>query len=286
MGSNKEDDPEAYSDEMVEDKAHWVSTVDHDYWMARYPVTVAQYAVFVDKDAYTDRRWWSETGLAWRQGEWDSALRQEDFSSREVFENYKVWLASRGVEKRHQPMWWQDQLTYPNRPVMGVCWFEAQAYCSWLDARVRTLDGLDWIEQGYRIRLPTEAEWEKAARAGDLRRYPRGNDKLSEHRANVQGKIGRASSVGMYPEGANPLGLHDLSGNVWEWTRSVYHPYHYDPTKAETAALQPGNLLVFRGGSWINNARDARCAARFRYVPDYYDNYLGFRVVLSLATDG
>jgi formylglycine-generating enzyme required for sulfatase activity len=146
-------------------------------------------------------------------------------------------------------MWWQDQLTHPNRPVMGVCWFEAQAYCQWLNTRIRDLDAVDWIEPGYRVRLPTEAEWEKAARTGDLRRYPWGNDHWSGHRANVDNRIGRSSSVGMYPEGANPLGLHDLSGNVWEWTRSVYRPYPYDPTKAETDSLQPRNLLVLRGGS-------------------------------------
>lgn len=179
-------------------------------------MTVAQFSVFMKKEGYEDARWWSEQGLAWKTGEWDSALKEEDFGSHDTLKFYQDWLARRSVELRHQPMDWEDQRGFHARPVTGVCWFEAQAYCSWLDARIRTLDGVEWIEPDYRLRLPTEAEWEKAARAGDLRRYPWGNEDWSVHRANAESKIGRPSAVGMYPEGINPLDLHELSGNVWE----------------------------------------------------------------------
>jgi formylglycine-generating enzyme required for sulfatase activity len=285
MGSNKGDDPDAADYEMVEGKAHRVDCVEQDYWVARYPVTVAQFGVFMEEEGYEDASWWSEQGLAWKTGEWDSALKEEDFGSRDIFKFYQDLLARRGVELRHQPMDWENQRGFFTRPVTGVCWFEAQAYCNWLNARIRTLDEVEWIKADYRVRLPTEAEWEKAVRAGDLRRYPWGNDEWSAHRANAEGKIGRPSTVGMYPEGINSLDIHDLSGNVWEWTRSVYGVYPYNAAEAEKASPQSGDTLVFRGGSWVGDARHARCAARGGNLPDLCNYDLGFRVVLSLAAD-
>jgi formylglycine-generating enzyme required for sulfatase activity len=88
--------------------------------------------------------------------------------------------------------------------------------------------------------------------------------------------------VGIYPGGATALGVHDLSGNVWEWTLSLYRPYRYQPGDGRNDPEAEGQL-VGRGGSWSNEQRDARCAFRDRNLPDSFFNSLGFRVVVSLA---
>ena len=175
-------------------------------------------------------------------------LKEEDFGSAEIFKYYKDWLVSLTVDQRQRSNWREEQRIHFNRPVYGVCWFEAQAYCRWLDEKIRQLERIEWIESDYHVRLPSEAEWEKAARAGDLRRYAWG-DEWSDKRANANIEISRVSSVGMYPRGANPQELHDLSANVWEWTRSVYAPYPYDPKKVKSSASKPGDRLVLRGSS-------------------------------------
>jgi len=219
MGSRK-GDQEAWEDEFGNPER---LEIPYAYWAARYPVSVAQFRCFVDAKGYENSAWWTKTGWAWRRGEWDSTVEDE---------NLRNWLKTRPAELRGAPMWWDEQRTYPNRPVYGVSWFEAMAYCAWLNEQLRAS-----LPSGYAVRLPTEAEWEKAAR--DLsprergepeggRRYPWGNDDWDEGRANIdQSGINHVSPVGMYPRGATPSGLHDVSGNVWEWTHSLYKLYPY-----------------------------------------------------------
>jgi formylglycine-generating enzyme required for sulfatase activity len=233
MGS-KENDKEAYGDERPQ---HEVK-IPYDYWIARYPVTVAQFRAFVAESGYKigDRR--------------------------SINEN---------------PSW----------PVRYVNWHEARAYCSWLE------DKLEFLPKGYQVRLPTEAEWEKAARGDGGLRYPWGNEDWHEDLANIDdSKIGHPTPVGMYPRGATPSGICDLSGNLWEWTQSLWgadlmppdFKYPYDANDGrENINASDGVPRVLRGGSWIFSSRDARCACRSRDDPGFRGLNIGFRIIVSLA---
>ncbi|MDS4042756.1 MAG: SUMF1/EgtB/PvdO family nonheme iron enzyme [Candidatus Competibacter sp.] len=245
------------------------------YWMARYPVTVAQYQCFVEASGYENPDWWTATGWSWRQGQWDSQVEGEGLRN---------WLKQRPVELRAMPFWWDDQRLHPNRPVVGVSWFEAVAYCRWLDDALRRSGKVSLLaDERYSVRLPTEAGWEKAARNGDGRRYPWGNVDWNEERANIgDSGIGHPTPVGMYPQGATPGGLHDASGNVWEWTRSHYGDYPYDPHDGRNN-IDTDDPFVVRGGSWYYVRQDARAVCRFKLLPDHFGDGLGFRVVISLA---
>jgi formylglycine-generating enzyme required for sulfatase activity len=237
MGS-RQGDAEAYENELGNPER---LIIDYRYWVARYPVTVAQYRAFV------------EAGAA-------------------------------GAEP---PEDWAVQSRFPNRPVVNVSWWHARAYCRWLDQCLReTETGRALLPPGYAVRLPTEAEWEKAARHGDGRRYPWADEDWEEQRANIrESGIRRPTPVGMYPLGATPAGLQDLSGNVWEWTLSRWrgYPYRFGDGRDDPEAERS---CVVRGGSWDYPRRYARCAYRRGGPPDDFGSALGFRVVVSLADSG
>ncbi len=183
--------------------------------------------------------------------------------------------------------WWQD-LKKPdsphesswkesNRPVESVDWYEAMAFCRWLSSKT----GLD-------IRLPTEQEWEKAARYPDGREYPWGDD-YKTGSANINETweygdtkkvgdydLGETSAVGIYPQGQSHLGLMDMAGNVWEWCLNKYNePEMVDPDLS-------GDSRVVRGGSWFYSSEDCRSAFRYGWLPHHRDFGQGFRVVLCL----
>lgn len=231
----------------------------YTYWMARYPVTVAQYRCFVEAGGYENPNWWTEAGWSWRQGRWDSQV-EDDW--------LKDWLKNRPAEQRGNPMRWSEQRAFGNRPVMNMSWFEAMAYCRWLDTALRRSEKVSLLaDERYVVRLPTEAEWEKAARNGDGRRYPWGDADWDEERANIADSgIGHPMPVGLYPRGATPVGLHDLSGNVWEWTRSHLQPYPYDHHDGRNN-IETNDPFVVRGGSGDFVRRDARAASRDRGPP-------------------
>ncbi|MCX7092242.1 MAG: SUMF1/EgtB/PvdO family nonheme iron enzyme [Methylobacter sp.] len=194
-----------------------------------------------------------------------------------------------------------------NRPVVDVSWDEAMAFCVWLTERWNTV-----LPQGWRVTLPTEREWEKAARGGlkiplttqaftaaDLaenlsseavkdndspqRLYPWGND-LDNEKLNFDMNIGAVSAVGCYPLGGSPYGCEEMGGNVWEWTRSVYAKNYPDNG---SLWLQRDNSddseqsRVLRGGGFNDLQSRVRCAARYDVHPNDRDYDLGFRVVLS-----
>lgn len=187
--------------------------------------------------------------------------------------------------------------------MVGVTWYEAVAYCNWLTERLREagsrlrvwrdgrLEPLNLKPASLIARLPTEAEWEKAARGADGRRWPWGNEWHAGRANTKEAGIGETCAVGCFPAGAGPHGLLDAAGNVWEWTiskwgrTSVYRPdygYPYRPDDGRESPDGP-DLRVVRGGSWLVNQRDARCAFRDWLVPGSFDDDLGLRVVVSLA---
>lgn len=175
--------------------------------------------------------------------------------------------------KYRTPRGWEgDQ--FPNEkgghPVVNVSWEDASAYCQWLSAKT-----------GKTYRLPSEAEWEKAARGEDGRIYSWGNEFDTQKANTAESKIGNTSEVGQFsPQGDSPYGCADMIGNVWEWTHSLMKPYPYqanDGREDEKAT----DARVLRGGSFYHNEGLARCACRivFRIGSFYY--YLGFRVVVA-----
>ena len=165
--------------------------------------------------------------------------------------------------------------TDPNQPRETVSWYEAMAYARWLDARLRER-GL--LPEGRAVRLPTEEEWEKAARGNDGREFPWGE--VASGRANINETRGNAgphylwqtSAVGLYPDGASPCGALDMAGNVWEWCLNEYE-------NPERQGLGGDARRVVRGGSWFNHRDGARCAYRNDHTPGHRLFDLGLRLV-------
>ena len=168
-------------------------------------------------------------------------------------------------------------------PVTHVAWDDARAYCRWLSG-----------ETGKSYRLPSEAEWEKAARGTNGRIYPWGDDSPDENRCNFDMKVGGTTPIGRYsPRGDSPYGCTDMAGNVWEWTRSLWGKdweipdfrYPYGP-KDGREDLDAGDdvLRVLRGGSFGFGEGGVLCACRFEDVPNSHSvnlTALGFRVVVA-----
>ncbi len=170
----------------------------------------------------------------------------------------------------------------PDHPVSFVSWPDAVAYCRWLDATLRdsslTPPALArLLNDGWRVTLPTEAQWEKAARGADGRIYPWG-DAPDRDRANFQGQ--GTTAVGRYDCTDCPFGLSDMSGNVWEWTRSPYQAYPFDDAD-DRDDLSADALWVMRGGSFSDPARNARASTRGGGDPGARRAFMGFRVALA-----
>ncbi len=254
------------SDEYDEEKPpHINKHLSYDYWISRFPITVAQYELFVNASG-------------------------------------------------HKPVN-PDSLKDPaNRPVRWVTWYEAIAFCAWLTQH--------WREQGllpkqWRVQLPSEAEWEKAARGGlkvpkpalvrsiqevddaqpeltdnekPRRRFPWGDDEDANRANHGDTEINDTSAAACFPAGKSPYGCEEMAGNVWEWTRSLWgkafmtlkFKYPYDPADGREDINAPYDVSrVLRGGAFISSRRLLRCAYRISYIPDNWDIALGFRVVVS-----
>ena len=262
-----------------EEPAHPVTL--SEFLIGKYPLTNYEFRAFWEAGGYgrldgEKPRWWGDDGWQWRIGKWDttdfSFISDEDLRKR-----YKEWLARRPVELRDRPFWWDDpQLDIPNLPVVGVCWFEAEAYCKWLSSVT-----------GQHFVLPTEAQWEAAARGAQGNLWPWGNtwDAGKCNNAELEDKIGLPSPVGMYPDGASLCDAVDMAGNVWEWCADWYAEDTYEKRKGLEVLDPPGPETgvrrVVRGGSWSGNCLSARCAYRDWFFPDGYGDLVGFRLVLS-----
>jgi iron(II)-dependent oxidoreductase len=255
LGSTDED-PDAVDNERQGAGEHWLR---HDYWIARHPVTVSQFAEYVRV----------------------ADVAPEDPDS------------VKGC---------------PTSPVTWVSWLEADAFCRWLTGHWRDT-GL--LPDGWAVVLPSEPEWEKAARGGDEvpetplmctvtdvhhpgndavrnpmmhRRWPWGDEFEPDACHHNGHEVYRPSPVGCFPAGSSPYGCEDMSGNVWEWTRSLWEGYPYPKDgralKEREDRMGKGSR-VLRGGAFFNLPRYVRCAFRLYDGPDYWFDRLGFRVVLS-----
>ncbi len=161
---------------------------------------------------------------------------------------------------------WLPDPGFENFPAAELSLYGAAAYCKSLGRR-----------------LPSEAEWEKAARGKDGRLYPWGNDLPSPDLAFIGGYRGEAVAVGQYPLGASPFGVLDMAGQVWEWTRSLYRPYPYDP-KDGREQLSSGGAIVARGGNSSSGAEGLTATAREIVSPWRAESghaYFGFRCAAS-----
>jgi iron(II)-dependent oxidoreductase len=183
---------------------------------------------------------------------------------------YKKFLDATGHIK---PKYWDDErFNQPDQPVVGVSWFDAMAYSRWKGRR-----------------LPTEAEWEKAARGNDGRLYPWGEKEAKGKKlyfVNVFGMEDRyefTAPVNYYATGASPFGALNMSGNVWEWCLDWYDKDYYrispelDPEGPEAKQMK-----VLRGGSWINDIDGVQVTLRARNLPEAKNKIYGFRTVLPL----
>jgi formylglycine-generating enzyme required for sulfatase activity len=187
------------------------------YWIGQTEVTNAQYRRFVAAGGYTQETLWTPAGCQWR--------RENNIT---------------------EPLYWDDtQWNGDNYPVVGVSWYEASAFATWLSQ-----------ETGLTVRLPSEAEWERAARGEDGRTYPWGDESPSAQLLNYNGNLGRTSAVGSYPDGVSPYGALDMAGNVWEWVDDWYNGGYYCVSPGENP-LGPtsGTARVVRGGSWTSSSK-------------------------------
>jgi eukaryotic-like serine/threonine-protein kinase len=225
-----------------------------DFWIDQTEVTNAMFAKFIEETGYeTDAQ---KGGCSYVL---DLTAEQWNCLSDAAWDHPQGSESSVGGLDAH--------------PVVQVSWNDARAYCAWADRR-----------------LPTEAEWEKAARSDDARRFPWGNDEVNGELLNladvaygtawsipqVDDGFQFTSPVGHYSAGASPYGALDMAGNVWEWNSSLSEPYPYDPNDGRED-LSASGMRALRGGSWDDFTINVRSTIRFRGGPAFRVAYIGFR---------
>ncbi len=230
-------------DGIGEDDEHPQFTMTTDaYWIGLTEVTNAQYQHFLDADSYNQQAWWTDAGWQWRTA---------------------------NVIKK--PSYWTDsKWNGANQPVVGVSWYEATAYATWLAA-----------ETGLAIRLPTEAEWEKAARGVDGQTYPWSDDEPNDQLLRYNSWFGPTVDVGSYPDGASPYGALDMACNVWEWNATQWVDNYDNYSNVVYNGNEGDATRAVRGGSWFNDSYVVRSANRLRILPVHGLYNFGFRLVFA-----
>ena len=231
--------------------------IKNPYRISRYLITVAQYDVFVKAGGYGEARYWPEAKAAnlWSEGK------------------VKGWTDDNWCQ---QPANSGEAFAVANHPVVGVSWYEAVAYGHWLSEQL-----------GFPVALPSEAEWERAARHTDGRMFPWGREEEAPQRCNMwETGIGHTSAVGLFPSGNAVCGAADMTGNVWEWCRTKWLEDYQSYEKKVDDNLGGEAARVLRGGSWDDDRDDVRCAYRLRGDPSVRSSHLGFRVVASPFVSG
>lgn len=216
--------------------------------IAKYPITNAQFAVFIEDGGYKNRAWWTEAGwdVLEKGYEWDSKSRSWKATG-------KAWTT---------PRYWSDKKWNGTEyPVVGMSWYEAIAFCRWLSKKT-----------GENILLPTEQEWQRAAQGDTSWAYPWGNEfDATRCNSSVESASDGTSPVTQYQYGASPYGVLNMSGNIWEWCLMDY-------ASASIGDINSTEVRVLRGGSWWSNSVDDLCvSSRFRSYSNGWGNGSGFR---------
>lgn len=272
--------------------------------MAFAPVTNAEFRCFIDAGGYDDERWWrGERAATWRRSglrntdsiDWwrprmlalsrnfDEGVRQYFAGNPQsyidgVLRTYEHWTPEQieaalersfGATLARSPAKWSDpNFNHPSQPVVGVTLFEAQAYCYWLSQA-----------SGSDVALPTEAEWEAAARGLEGRSWPWGHsDPEPGQLNNDDAHLRRSTPVGVFPLADTPDGLTDLAGNVWEWTCSAATD-RIDAPRLATTCTDEAERRALRGGAWFRASATCRATFRGAGSPTDRNHNLGFRMV-------
>ncbi len=186
-----------------------------------------------------------------------------------------LYAAFLGARKHPVKGWAQKK----DHPVVNVSWEDARSYCKWFN----TTYASELKKRGLIVRLPTEAEWEKAARGEYGNEWPWGNEFDAKKCNTNESGIGDTTPVGAYPQGASPFGVEDMAGNVWEWTHTLAKAYPYQADDGREDKKSDENRIL-RGGSWYGDRKSARCACRHQNPPNQRLFNLGFRVVAVSRT--
>lgn len=211
--------------------------------ISKYPLTAQQFQVFLDDpDGFNNSTWWE--GLS--------------------------------VSDGHKTVPGEQRFQEKNHPRDNVSWYDAIAYCRWLNERLQSSKEVPVVEiinkKGWEIRLPTEWEWQMAATGGDPNnKFPWGLDWNGALAHTKHNQLNKSMAVGMYPSGVSPTGALDMSGNIWEWCLNCYE-------KMDQIDLERTDRRVLRGGSWYHWGSYAHSDMRSRYYPDHRYNAGGFRV--------
>ncbi len=216
--------------------------------IAKYPITHAQYAKFIEAGGYRERQWWTDAGWEAREKGWEWVNN--------------AWKAT--GEAWTQPRYWHDaRWNGAEYPVVGVSWYEAVAFCTWLSAA-----------SGEKVALPTEQQWQRAAQGDDGRAYPWGSRWESGRCNTIEAGIGKTTPVRQYEGiGDSPFGVVDVVGNVWEWCLTEYG--------SGNTGINGTERRVLRGGSFGSLQLSAAASYRNDLYPHYDNYYFGVRVVCA-----